>query len=361
MSEVYMEMALQLAEQAAGQTSPNPPVGAVLVKEGRIVGMGAHLQAGEGHAERLALDMAGAHSRNADLYVTLEPCSHHGKTSPCADAVIEAGVKRVFIAAKDPNPLVSGKGIEKLRNAAIEVTEAVCEQRAFALYEPFFHFIRTKTPFVTMKTAMTMDGKIAAENGDSKWVTGVQARLDGHYLRHTHDAILAGVNTILQDDPLLTTRLPQGGLHPIRVILDSWLQTPANSQVIQNNQAETWIFCCSEADQQREQALAKPHVKIFRMASVRAIEDILLKLGSLGIMTLLVEGGAAVHASFVKTQNVQRIICYMAPKLLGGRDSLSVLTGENPLRMAEAFELTFEHAEMIGPDLKITARPKKGG
>lgn len=360
MKQDYMEMALKLAQNVNGQTSPNPPVGAVIVKDGRIVGMGAHLQAGERHAERVALDMAGTKAEGADLYVTLEPCSHTGKTSPCADAIIRAGIQRVYVAISDPNPLVAGKGMERLRAAGLEVEKDVCTDQAQKLYAPFFHFIRTKTPHVTMKTAMTIDGKIATSTGDSKWVTSEQARLDVHLLRHTQDAILVGVQTILHDDPLLTTRLPRGGKHPIRVILDTWLRTPIDSQVIQNNAAPTWIFCGNEAEYLREQLLQKPHVRIIRMPKIQLdIEEILLRLGSDGVMTLLVEGGAAVNASFIRARAVQRVICYMAPKLLGGSGSLTPVGGTDPEIMGEAFPLIFESVEMIGPDIKIIALPKE--
>ncbi|WP_228548278.1 bifunctional diaminohydroxyphosphoribosylaminopyrimidine deaminase/5-amino-6-(5-phosphoribosylamino)uracil reductase RibD [Sporosarcina obsidiansis] len=356
-----MEMALKLARNVAGQTSPNPPVGAVVIKDGRIIGMGAHLQAGERHAERVALDMAGEKARGADLYVTLEPCSHTGRTSPCADAVIEAGVQRVYVAVSDPNPLVAGRGVERLRAAGVEVVEGLCADQARKLYEPFFHFIRTKTPHVTMKTAMTMDGKIATVTGDSKWVTSEQARLDVHLLRHTQDAILVGVQTLLHDDPLLTTRLPQGGQHPIRVILDTWLRTPVDSQVIQNTQAPTWIVCGNEADLAREQLLlSRPHVEILRMPTTQLdIQDILLELGIRGVMTLLVEGGAAVNASFVKARAIQQVVCYVAPKMLGGKGSHTPVGGADPVLMGEAFPLVFESVEMIGPDIKIIAIPKE--
>ena len=360
MNQKYMEMALQLAENVAGQTSPNPPVGSVVVKDGRVIGMGAHMRAGERHAERVALDMAGTEAVNADLYVTLEPCSHTGKTPPCADAVIEAGVRRVYIAVTDPNPLVAGKGIERLRQAGVEVHEALCEDRANKLYKPFFHFIKTKTPHVTMKTAMTIDGKIATSTGHSKWVTSEQARLDVHRLRHTQDAILVGVQTLLHDNPLLTTRLPLGGKHPIRVILDTSLRTPEYSRVIQNTEAPTWIFCGNYAESAREKLLEKPHVEIIRMQKPQLIvEEILAELARRGVMTLLVEGGASINASFVKARAVQRVICYMAPKLLGGAGSLTPIGGLDPQLMDDSFLLEFESVEMIGPDIKIIAVPKE--
>lgn len=357
--QTYMEMALNLAFSVAGQTSPNPPVGAIVVKDGRILGMGAHLQAGERHAERVALDQAGEKAAGADLYVTLEPCSHTGRTSPCADAVIDAGIRRVFIAAGDPNPLVAGQGIKKLRAAGIDVTENLCNVQANQLYEPFFHFIRTKTPHVTMKTAMTIDGKIATANGDSKWVTSEQARHDVHLLRNTHDAILIGVETLLHDDPLLTTRLPQGGKHPIRVVLDTRLRTPEGSNVIQDCETPTWIFCGLEAAVKKERCLRRSHVEIIRMeAPVLDVQEVLKVLASRGVMTLLVEGGAQVNASFIRERAVQQLICYMAPKVLGGRRSLTPVGGDDPAWMKDAFQMEFMSVEMIGPDVKITARPK---
>ena len=358
--EHYMQVALTLAQGAAGQTSPNPPVGSVVVTDGRIVGMGAHLRAGERHAERVALDMAGSDATGGDLYVTLEPCSHTGKTPPCTEAILQAGISRVFVATVDPNPLVAGSGIQLLRDAGIIVETGVCEATALELYQPFFHFIQTKQPHVTLKTAMTLDGKIAAFSGHSKWVTSEQSRLDVHHLRHAHDAILTGTHTILHDNPLLTTRLPQGGLHPIRVILDTTLQTPIESQVIQNSQAPTWIFCGSDASTERElQLSAASHVAVIRLSEARiTIPSVLQELGARNVMTLLVEGGATVNASFLQAEAVDRIITYIAPRLLGGSDSLTPIGGTNPALMSEAKDFVFVKTEQIGPDIKITAVPK---
>lgn len=355
-----MELALSLARAVAGQTSPNPPVGAVVVKNGQVIGMGAHLKAGEAHAEQIALQMAGAEARGADLYVTLEPCAHTGKTPPCADAVIAYGIKQVWIATKDPNPLVAGKGIQRMQDAMIRVDVGLCRQEATQLYAPFFHYIQTKQPYVTMKIAMTLDGKIATATGDSKWITSDQARLDVHLLRAAHDAILVGVQTILHDDPLLTTRLPQGGKHPIRVVLDTHLQTPINSQVIQNAEAPTLIFCGQQASSKRQQQLEKgSEAKVVRLATEKiSVSEVLNELVKRNIMTLLVEGGATVHATFLSAKAMQKVIVYVAPKLLGGKSSLSSITGENLLSMSEAYPFTFEKVEMIGPDIKITALPK---
>ncbi|VDG89501.1 Riboflavin biosynthesis protein RibD [Lysinibacillus sphaericus] len=356
----YMQIAFSLAQGAVGQTSPNPPVGSIVVNHGRIVGMGAHLRAGERHAERVALDMAGKKSVGADLYVTLEPCSHTGKTTPCTEAILQAGISRVYVSASDPNPLVAGAGIQRLRDSGVEVQLGVCTDLAHELYQPFFHFIQTKQPHVTLKTAMTLDGKIAAFSGHSKWVTSEQSRLDVHRLRHVHDAILTGSKTILHDNPLLTTRLPQGGLHPIRVILDTHLSTPVSSQVIQNTDAPTWIFCGNKASKEQELNFSPyNHVEVFRMnESAIAVSAVLDKLGARGIMTLLVEGGSSINASFLQADTVDRIITYIAPRLLGGADSLTPIGGESPALMSDAKDFVFVKTEQLGPDLKVTAVPK---
>lgn len=356
-----MELALSLAEGVKGQTSPNPPVGAVVVKDGRILGMGAHLKAGTAHAEVHALSAAGEEARGADMYVTLEPCSHYGKTPPCADLVIASGIKRVFIATVDPNPQVSGRGIAKLKAAGIEVETGICEERANRLLQPFFHYIQYKTPFVTMKTAVTADGKTAAYTGHSRWITSEPAREDVHRLRNEHDAILVGVNTVLQDNPLLTTRLPHGGKHPIRVILDTHLRTPVTARVIENKEADTMIICGKDASEEREEALLQKGADIIRLETPEIAIPLLLEtLGEEGIMTLLVEGGGEVNASFLQEKAFQQMIIYVAPKLIGGKTAPTFFGGEGFAAMDESVQLSFDKIEMIGPDVKITASQKEG-
>lgn len=235
----FMQTALSLAKTIVEQTNPNPPVGAVIVKDGQTVGMGAHLKAGEAHAEVHALGMAGERTKGATLYVTLEPCSHFGRTPPCANLIIEKGVDRVVIATLDPNNKVTGKGVEKLRNSGIQVDVGILAKEAHTLNKQFFHYIRAQTPFVTLKSAMSLDGKIATVTGESRWITGEEARKDAHYYRHTHDAILVGVNTVLKDKPHLTTRLPLGGKNPIRIILDTHLHTPLEANVVTDREAKT--------------------------------------------------------------------------------------------------------------------------
>lgn len=353
MSEVhYMELALSLAENAAYQTSPNPPVGAVVVKNGRILGMGAHLKAGEPHAEVHALQQAGAEAEGADLYVTLEPCSHVGKTPPCADLVVEKNIRRVFIATVDPNPLVGGKGIEKLRTAGIEVDVGMCEKRAQQLLAPFFHFIQTKRPYVTIKTAVTADGKTAAYTGHSRWITSDEARQDVHLLRSRHDAILTGIGTVLLDNPLLTSRLPQGGKHPIRIVMDTHLRIPVDFNIVQNKEAKTIIFCGAEAPTKKQRALEEEGVKVIRLPYM-AIDAVLDELGKMNVMTLLVEAGAEMNASFLDIGAFNRLVMYMAPKLIGGKSAPSSFGGLGGSSMDEALDLTFVSMEPVGPDVKI--------
>lgn len=353
----YMSLALTLARSTIGQTSPNPSVGAVVVKDGRIIGMGSHLQAGQAHAEVHALNQAGEQAIGADVYVTLEPCAHHGKTPPCADLLVERKVKKVYVASVDPNPKVAGKGIEKLQRAGIEVEVGLLEEEASEINETFFYYLKTKRPFVTIKAAMTMDGKIATASGDSKWITSEQARMDVHQQRARHDAILVGSNTVRHDNPQLTARLPQGGKNPIRIVLDTHLSLQSD-RLILNNDAPTWIVCGKQADandfQQRH-----PTIKVIQTATEKIeLDHVLTLLGEQGIQSLYVEGGSAIHHSFLQEKLFQECHWYIAPKLLGGKDAIPVIGGIAPEKMSEALDLTIVSLMQIGPDIKIVARPK---
>ncbi|MDC3417073.1 bifunctional diaminohydroxyphosphoribosylaminopyrimidine deaminase/5-amino-6-(5-phosphoribosylamino)uracil reductase RibD [Aquibacillus salsiterrae] len=354
----YMDFALSLAEKTIGQTSPNPSVGAVVVKDGRILGIGSHLKAGEAHAEVHALAQAGEEAEGADIYVTLEPCSHHGKTPPCADLIIKHKLKKVIIACLDPNPVVAGNGVEKLRQAGIDVEIGVREARALELNRKFFHYIHSKRPYVTLKAAVTLDGKTATSTGDSKWITSDQARVDVHQQRAIHDAILVGVETVIKDNPHLTTRLPQGGKNPIRVILDTQLRIQKEANVLKDGHP-TWIFCSENADgtQIKEKY---PNLTIFQLpGNYLNINDVLDILGEKSIQSLYVEGGSKVHQSFIQQQLVNECHWYIAPKILGGTDAISVVGGSSPLLMKDATSLDIVSTEMLGPDIKIIARPRK--
>jgi diaminohydroxyphosphoribosylaminopyrimidine deaminase / 5-amino-6-(5-phosphoribosylamino)uracil reductase len=354
----YMDLALSLAKAGKGQTSPNPAVGAVVVKDGEIVGMGAHLKAGEPHAEVHAIRQAGKKAEGADIYVTLEPCAHTGKTPPCANLIVENKLKRVFIASVDPNPLVAGKGIAILEKAGIEVKTGICENEALRLNEHFFHYIQTGTPYVTLKSAVTLDGKTAAFTGDSKWITSEESRLDVHKYRHNHDAILVGVNTVIKDNPLLTTRLPLGGKNPIRIVLDTHLRIPIESNILNTEDAETVVFCASEASDEKVQLLADKGVKVEQLESPDIqIKMVLQRLGERNITSLFVEGGSAVHFSFLKEKAYQELIMYMAPKLVGGSQAFSSFGGEGFPSIADGEELEFTSIEQIGKDIKLIAKP----
>ncbi|MGG1660511.1 bifunctional diaminohydroxyphosphoribosylaminopyrimidine deaminase/5-amino-6-(5-phosphoribosylamino)uracil reductase RibD [Brevibacillus sp. NRS-1366] len=358
----YMAWALDLARSVAGQTSPNPLVGAVVVKDGAVVGMGAHLKAGEPHAEVHALRMAGERADGATLYVTLEPCSHHGKTPPCADAVVAAGISRVVVATLDPNPLVAGTGVQKLRSAGLDVTIGTLEKEAKQLNEVFFHYITTKRPFVTVKTASTLDGKIASVTGHSRWITGSEARAQVHELRRQYDAILVGVGTVLADDPELTSRR-EGKLYgrqPIRVILDSHLRTPMTARVVQDTEKVlTWIFTTVSASTEKREALLKKGISVITVAEPMMVEAVLEELGERGITSLLVEGGAEVNGSFLQARAVQKVVSYVSLKLIGGSDAPSPFGGKGFSTMDEAVALSEIQIEQIGEqDIRIVGYPK---
>ncbi|MGR3764677.1 bifunctional diaminohydroxyphosphoribosylaminopyrimidine deaminase/5-amino-6-(5-phosphoribosylamino)uracil reductase RibD [Rossellomorea sp. NS-SX7] len=356
----YMELALSMAKATQGQTSPNPAVGAVVVNDGAIVGLGAHLKAGEGHAEVHAIKAAGEKAKEADIYVTLEPCSHYGKTPPCSQLIISSGIKRVFIASTDPNPLVSGKGIEQLRDAGIQVHVGECQAEALELNKHFFHFIKHKTPYVTLKTAVTLDGKTAASSGDSKWITSEQSRLDVHYDRHRHDAILVGVNTIIRDNPHLTTRLPQGGKNPIRIILDNDLRTPLESNIVKDNESKTIIITSESVKEEDKIPFMEAGCEIISLPLSRIdLHQVLKELGTRSIQSVYVEGGSAVHGSFLEENAFQELIMYMAPKLIGGKDAFTSFGGRGISSITEGMDMNIVSVDSIGEDIKIVAVPKK--
>lgn len=355
----YMRIALQFAEGTSGQTSPNPMVGAVVVKDGNIVGMGAHLRAGEEHAEVHALHMARDKAKGATVYVTLEPCSHFGKTPPCCELLIKKEVKRVVIATLDCNPLVSGNGKRKLEEAGIEVTTGVLEAEAVLLNRYFFHYMKTKRPFVTIKTAMSLDGKTATVTGESKWITSEDARADVHQYRHTHDAILVGVNTVIADNPHLTTRIPNGGQNPIRVILDTHLKTPPSSHVITDGLAPTWIIVGTDVNQEKIASYESKNITIFQMKTKQIeIQDVLHLLGEKQILSLFVEGGQTVHASFLQTKYFNEIITYISPKLIGGSKAPTLFGGNGFSTLQDALSLEIQEMKQIGDDIKIVAHAR---
>lgn len=362
--EDYMREALTLARHAEGRTSPNPLVGAVIVKDGRIVGVGWHRKAGTPHAEVHALRMAGELAKGATLYVTLEPCAHYGRTGPCAKAVAEAGVKRVVIGMGDPNPLVAGKGIKILRDAGIDVKCGVLEDEARKLNEVFLKWIETKMPFVILKTAMTLDGKIATPTGDSQWITNEASRLRVHHYRDICDGILAGIGTVLSDNPSLTCRLPDGtGHNPVRIIADSRARTPLTSNVVTDGQARTIIAVTSQAQAERVKALSESGVDVWTCGDGEHVDLRLLmeRLAAENICSVFVEGGGTVNFSLLEAGLVDKVLAFVAPKIVGGKTALTPVEGAGFAALRDAVELTDLTAEMLDGDLLLSAYVKRPG
>ncbi|PLT33695.1 bifunctional diaminohydroxyphosphoribosylaminopyrimidine deaminase/5-amino-6-(5-phosphoribosylamino)uracil reductase RibD [Bacillus sp. V5-8f] len=357
--EFYMDLALKNAQAMKGQTDPNPLVGSVIVNDNRVVGIGAHLKAGEPHAEIHALRIAGEKAKGGTIYVTLEPCSHHGRTGPCAVAIVEAGIKRVVIATLDPNPLVSGRGVKILEDAGIEVIVGVLEEESRKMNEVFNKFIVSQMPFVTVKAGITLDGKIATASSDSKWITSEDARYDVHKERSTNQAILVGAGTVIHDNPELTARIPNGR-NPIRVVLDSTLKIPLESKVVTDNLADTWIFTSGSHDPDKKERLEEVGVKVFVTKDPKRVNpfEVLQVLGKYSISSVLVEGGGTINASFLENQLVDKVMIYIAPKLAGGKAAPTFLEGMGIDKMADAVELADMTVESIGKDFKFVGYPK---
>jgi diaminohydroxyphosphoribosylaminopyrimidine deaminase/5-amino-6-(5-phosphoribosylamino)uracil reductase len=368
----YMRLALRLARRGYGATSPNPMVGAVLVKGSKIIGRGWHHRAGEAHAEIEALRDAQARGhkvKGATLYVTLEPCCTHGRTPPCTEAIKAAGIKRVVVGAIDPNPQHSGRGFSVLQRAGIAVVHGVMAEECARLNEAFNHWIVRRTPLVTVKAGMTLDGKIATASGESRWITGEKARAYGMRLRQGSDAILVGINTVLADDPSLTVRSPKSKVqspksgvrgHQLRrVVLDTRGRTPLEAKVVRDHCAAlTTIVVGKLAPKRRVAALAK-RVRVLVAPSSEGKIDLrwlLRKLGSESVTSLLVEGGGEVNASFLLQGLAQRVAFFYAPMILGGRDSRRGVAGEGAGTLAEALSLTDLEWRRLGPDWLLSAR-----
>ncbi|MGB9802403.1 bifunctional diaminohydroxyphosphoribosylaminopyrimidine deaminase/5-amino-6-(5-phosphoribosylamino)uracil reductase RibD [Desulfofundulus sp.] len=361
-----MKMALDLARQALGRTSPNPMVGAVLVKDGQVVGRGYHARAGTPHAEIHALNEAGERAAGATLYVTLEPCCHWGRTGPCTEAILAAGVKRVVAAMPDPNPLVAGRGLELLRQAGVEVTVGVLEGEARKLNEVFIKYITTGSPFVALKAAMSLDGKIATRTGESRWITGPQARLAVHHLRDRYDAILVGVNTVLKDNPSLTTRIPgKEGKDPLRVIVDSLARTPPDARVItQQSTVPTIVAVTERAPQENLRRLEEAGAQILVVSGSGSRVDLTLLMKELArreITSVLVEGGGEIHASFLESRLVDKVIWFIAPVIIGGRQAPGPVAGEGPARLLEAVRLRDVSLTRYGEDICVEGYVDGGG
>lgn len=357
----YMELSLGLARKAVGRTSPNPAVGAVLVINGAIVGQGYTQPPGSWHAEVMALKEAGAKARGATLYVTLEPCCHHGRTPPCTEAIIAAGVKRVHIALLDPNPLVNGCGLRALEEAGIDTHVGEKREEAAALNEGFAKHITTGLPFVIAKFASSLDGKIATSTGDSKWITGEEARRRVHQVRDAVDAVMVGVNTILADDPQLTAR-PDAAprerpeRQPVRVIVDSRGRTPPAARALREP-GKVLLAATSAIDPARAQALERAGVEVLVLPEREGMVDLAALLKALGqrdITSVLVEGGGNLLASLVEDGLVDKVMAFLAPVLIGGREALTPLEGRGAPTMSQALRLRRPQVEVLGEDVLIS-------
>lgn len=365
-----MKKALDLAARAKGRTSPNPMVGAVVVKKGEIIGMGFHRKAGTDHAEILALKKAGQNARDATLYVTLEPCCHtEKKTPPCTKAIIRSKVKKVVIAMTDPNPKVSGKGISELRNAGIQTEVGTMEQEAKRLNEAFTKFISTKKPFVTLKMAQSLDGRIATARGESKWITGPEARAYVHSLRNGVDAVLVGIGTVKKDNPSLDCRA-KGGRNPYRIVIDSELQIPMDSKVLKHSDGKTIIATTVRAPMRKIEQLRKQGHRVLitggtgpakaqrpgrlKSGACRvSLKRLMKELGKMEITAVMIEGGAAVAAAALSEKIVDKVLFFIAPKIIGGTDAVPAVGGESPLQLKNAYTIKNMTVTEFGNDICI--------
>lgn len=351
----YMRRALELAERGVGWTNPNPMVGAVIVQDGRIIGEGYHQKYGELHAERNALANCTESPKGATMYVTLEPCCHHGKQPPCTEAILNAGIARVVVGSGDPNPLVAGKGLDVLRSHGVMVETGVLQEDCDRLNRVFFHYIQTKRPYVVMKYAMTMDGKIATRTGAAQWITGAEARHQVHRDRHRYAAIMAGVGTVLADDPLLTCRL-EGGRNPLRIVCDTHLRTPPDSRIVRTAGEVPTILATCCTDSTRTAPLQDAGCRIWAMPERGGHVDLntlMERLGTEGIDSVLLEGGGTLNWSALESGIVQRVQTYIAPKLFGGAAAKSPVAGLGVAAPAQAIPLKHTTITKLGADFLL--------
>jgi diaminohydroxyphosphoribosylaminopyrimidine deaminase / 5-amino-6-(5-phosphoribosylamino)uracil reductase len=352
----YMRRALALARRAEGRTAPNPAVGAVVVCAGQIVGEGFHPSAGQPHAEIFALRQAAERARGADLYVTLEPCCHQGRTGPCTEAIVQAGIARVFAGSIDPNPKMAGQGLAALRQAGIAVEPGILGKECQRLIAPFAKHISTGLPHVTLKAAMTLDGRIATATGHSRWISGEASRQEVHRLRNRVDAIMVGIGTVMHDDPLLTTRLPRGGRDPLRVVVDATLRISEEAAILNlRSAAPTLIATTSRAPKDKVGRLVARGIEVLCVAEQEDRVDLtalLRQLGARGVQSLLLEGGGTVNAAALQAGLVDRVMIFIAPRLLGG-EGLGLFHGPGPLTMDQSLKLTDLRVRRFGDDVLL--------
>jgi len=361
MDKKYIQLCLELAKKGVGKVSPNPLVGCVIVKNNRIVGQGYHEYFGGPHAEIEALRNAGPKTKGATLYINLEPCCHWGKTPPCTDAIIDAGIKQVVVSMKDPNPLVNGKGIKQLKVKGVKCKVGILEEEAKELNRAYIKFVTKKMPYVILKTAMSLDGKIATRRGESKWITSTEAREYVHSLRSQVDAVLVGINTVLKDNPTLTTH--SKGHNPLRIILDPYLSIPRNAEVL-DDQAET-LLVISETITQSEQNRKK--IKILENSGIKILaspeedgkfdfREIMRQLADMNITSVLIEGGGGTNAYALEAGIVDEIMFFIAPKIIGGKNAPTPVEGEGIKTLSEALRIKDLSIEKIGEDFLLKGK-----
>lgn len=365
MNPKYMEQAIALARKGMGHTAPNPMVGCVVVKNEQVIAMGYHERIGGLHAERNALTNCTEDTEGAELYVTLEPCCHYGKTPPCTKIILEKKIAKVYVGSMDPNPLVAGKGVQILRDHGVQVICGVLQEECDQLNEVFFHYILKKTPFVAMKYAMTLDGKIACENGDSKWVTGEAAREKVQQMRKQYSGIMAGIGTVLADDPLLNCRIEEG-VDPVRIICDSALRIPLDSQIVKTaGNIRTLVVYTAKAEKrlgdklsEQKMQLVKLGVELIKQNNTDEVDlqELMQTLGQMGLDSILLEGGGTLNAAALQAGIVNRIHCFIAPKVVGGAQAKSPIEGRGLLRMRDANILSQITVDKIGDDILISGK-----
>lgn len=357
----YMTLAIEEAKKAIGFTSPNPLVGAVIVKDNAVIGIGYHKCYGDLHAERNAILNATKDTKNSTLYVTLEPCNHHGKTPPCTDIIIESGIKTVVIGSFDPNPLVSGSGIKRLQEAGITVITNFMKDECDALNSVFFHFITTHTPYVVLKYAMSADGKISTSTGQSQWISNEKSRENVHNLRHAYSGIMVGVNTVISDNPQLTTRIPNGK-NPIRIICDSHLRTPKDSYVVKTAKEIPTIIATSSTDDFLKESYSNLGCTVLDVPTknnVISLEHLMVLLGEKNIDSVLLEGGSSLSFSALEAGIVNKVQAYIAPKILGGETAKTPVDGLGFANLKDATFLSKPSVTFFEDDILLEWQVKK--
>lgn len=359
-----MSRAIELAKNGIGWVNPNPMVGAVIVKDNKIISEGYHHKFGEIHAEVDAINNANEDVVGSTIYVTLEPCCHHGKRPPCTDAIIKSGIKKVVIGSRDPNPLVSGKGVKILRDAGIEVIEDFLREKCDELNEVFFYHINNKRPYVVMKYGMTLDGKIATKTGESKWITSEESRLNVHKNRHKYMSIMVGINTVINDDPMLDCRI-EGMKNPIRIICDTNLRIPIESKIVKTSKEVRTIIVTKTVDDEKVKVLEEKGCIILRQERNKTDTEysidlnlLMDKLYELGIDSVYLEGGANINWSALESGIVNEIHTYISPKLFGGKDSLSAIGGLGVEKIMDCKRVNFKDMRKLDEDILIVSEVK---